>query len=55
VFDPQTILDTATFEEPTRPAAGIHYVLVNGRIALESGIPTGIRVGHVLLRNDPRA
>ena len=50
VFDPESILDSATFEQPTRPAVGIHYVFVNGQIALEDGMPTTARAGRVLTR-----
>ena len=32
VFDPETVIDVANFEEPTRPAAGISHVLVNGKL-----------------------
>ena len=31
VFDPDGIADTATFEDPVRPAAGVRAVFVNGR------------------------
>ena len=31
VFDEDKILDTASFDDPIRPAAGIDHVLVNGR------------------------
>jgi len=34
VFDPDTIADTATFEQPHRYAAGVHHVLVNGRFRI---------------------
>jgi len=51
VFDPRSILDLATFEQPTRPAAGIHYVFVNGQMALERGMPTTERAGRVLKRD----
>ena len=51
VFDPESILDSATFERPTRPAVGIHYVFVNGQLALEDGIPTAARAGRVLTRD----
>ena len=51
IFDPESVLDSATFELPTRPAVGIHYVFVNGQIALEAGIPTTARAGRVLTRD----
>jgi N-acyl-D-amino-acid deacylase len=51
VFDPESVLDSATFEQPTRPAVGIHYVFVNGQIALEKGMPTTARAGRVLTRD----
>jgi N-acyl-D-amino-acid deacylase len=50
VFDPETVLDTATYEKPIRPAVGIHYVFVNGKLALERGSYTGTRTGRVLRR-----
>ncbi len=33
VFDPDAILDSATFERPTDPPVGIDYVVVNGKVA----------------------
>ncbi|MFI5340935.1 MAG: amidohydrolase family protein [Candidatus Methylomirabilales bacterium] len=47
VFDPDRIIDRATYEEPTREPEGIQYVLVNGQIALENGVETGILAGRV--------
>ena len=52
VFDPASVCDTATFEEPTTPAAGIHHVFVNGCVALTDRVPTGLRAGRVLLRQE---
>jgi N-acyl-D-amino-acid deacylase len=52
MFDPDTVLDTATFEAPKRPAAGIEMVLVNGRIVWEGAAPTGNRPGRALRRQD---
>ena len=52
IFDPTSILDTATFERPASAAVGIHYVIVNGMIALEHGIPAHIRAGRALRRAD---
>jgi N-acyl-D-amino-acid deacylase len=50
VFDPATVADRATFEEPTRPAAGIELVLVNGEPVWRDGGPTGARPGRALRR-----
>jgi N-acyl-D-amino-acid deacylase len=50
VFDPGTIADTATFFEPHRYAAGIDYVLVNGRFTVEAGKTTGARPGVLIKR-----
>lgn len=50
LFDPETVIDRATFEDPKRPAAGIGMVMVNGRIALEGGAATGARAGRALRR-----
>ncbi len=50
MFDPATIRDRATYEQPIQAAAGIHYVFVNGQMALERGVPTAQRAGRVLLR-----
>ncbi len=49
VFDPQTVIDRATFEDPHRTAAGIRYVLVNGRFTLDGGRLTSERPGRPLL------
>jgi N-acyl-D-aspartate/D-glutamate deacylase len=51
VFDPATVIDHATFEAPMLPSDGIRTVLVNGRIALRDGAPTGERAGQALRRS----
>ncbi len=51
LFDPATIADTATFEKPKAPAAGISLVMVNGRMVWSDGAATGNRPGHALRRN----
>ncbi len=58
LFDPDRVLDTATFDDPKRPAAGITMVLVNGRTVWEDGSHSGARPGRPLRRQDqdpPRA
>lgn len=49
IFDPQTVNDVATFEDPNRPSVGIEYVLVNGVLSLDHGTLTG-QVGGRPLR-----
>ncbi|OZC84545.1 N-acyl-D-amino-acid deacylase [Rhodococcus sp. 06-418-1B] len=48
LFDPGTVRDTATFEQPKQQAVGIGHVIVNGRLAIDDGQPTGILAGHSL-------
>jgi len=50
VFDPATVIDRATYDEPARLSEGIRLVLVNGVIALRDGRVTGARGGRVLMR-----
>jgi len=37
IFDPNTILDRATYQYPHQYPSGIHYVIVNGKITVEKG------------------
>ncbi len=53
LFDPETIIDRATYEEPARAAAGIGLVMVNGQIVLRDGAPSGARPGRLLRRAGP--
>lgn len=50
VFDPETFADQGTTFEPNQTAAGMHHVIVNGKIALKDGELTGERSGQVLRR-----
>lgn len=54
VFDPKTIIDRATFDNPNQYSEGVHYVLVNGQVAFERGSLTGTRAG-IALRKHPNA
>ena len=49
------MIDTATFEKPMTPAAGIDTVLCNGAIAWRDGKPGGGRAGRALRRSDLQA
>jgi dihydroorotase/N-acyl-D-amino-acid deacylase len=48
-FDPDTIRDRATFEEPHAYAEGVSHVVVNGALVVDEGRLTGVRPGRVLL------
>jgi N-acyl-D-amino-acid deacylase len=48
IFDPETLRDTATFDDPHQYADGIEYVFVNGQPALVQGEFTGALAGKAL-------
>lgn len=48
VFDPATVADKATYEQPTLLAVGMKYVLVNGVVAVDDGKYAGTMPGRVL-------
>jgi N-acyl-D-amino-acid deacylase len=48
VFDPNTIQDHATFEKPHQLSTGVSYVIVNGKMAIKDGVPTGAATGRVV-------
>jgi N-acyl-D-amino-acid deacylase len=48
IFDPATIRDLATFEQPNQLSEGMQYVLVNGVAVIAEGKMTGARPGKVL-------
>jgi N-acyl-D-amino-acid deacylase len=50
VFDPATVADRATWEEPYREPVGVDAVLVNGQVVVAGGRPTGRLPGRVLRR-----
>jgi len=50
IFDPETILDSASFDQPTLPAQGIDAVMNNGTIIWWAGKPTGECPGRALRR-----
>jgi N-acyl-D-aspartate/D-glutamate deacylase len=51
VFDANTIIDHATYENPALPSEGVKHVLVNGRPALKDGVATAMWGGRALLRS----
>lgn len=52
-LDPERVRDTATYENPRQLPEGIPYVLVNGRLVVDSGRHTGELAGRALRRGQP--
>ena len=48
IFDPETIQDHATFEDPHQYATGVVHVFVNGQQVLKDGEHTGATPGRVV-------
>lgn len=48
VFDPNTIIDKATYANPVQISAGVKYVFVNGQLEYENGKLSGATAGKVL-------
>ena len=52
VFDPDTVIDRATFDDPHQYPAGMPHILVNGDLVVADGKHTGARPGRVLRRGE---
>lgn len=50
VFDPETIADKATMEDPYQYAVGVEALLVNGILTIENGVYNGKRSGRIYRR-----
>ncbi len=48
LFDPATVTDTATYDDPKREPDGIQLVVVNGKVAYDRGQHTGVGAGKML-------
>ena len=48
IFDPATVKDEATFQDPHHYAAGIPYVVVNGAVVVDGGRMNPAGTGRVL-------
>lgn len=48
IFDPQTVLDLATYENPKQYSVGIPYVFVNGVCAVDRGTVVKAKSGQVI-------
>jgi N-acyl-D-amino-acid deacylase len=50
LFDPKTVIDRATLEDPAAVAEGIRAVWVNGTMVYREGSATGALPGRVIRR-----
>jgi N-acyl-D-aspartate/D-glutamate deacylase len=50
IFDPVTVRDRATYEQPRQHPAGILHVFVSGQRTVQGGVHNGARAGRVLHR-----
>jgi len=48
IFDPNTIIDRATYEQPHQLSVGVRYVLVNGVPVVADGKVTGAKPGRIV-------
>lgn len=52
LFDPESIIDNATPQDPSALSSGISRVWVNGRVVFDAGSDTGLRSGKFIARAD---
>jgi N-acyl-D-aspartate/D-glutamate deacylase len=50
VFDPEAVVDRATYDDPHRYPDGMPFVIVNGEVAVDRGEGTAARAGRFLRR-----
>jgi len=50
IFDPEAILDPATYEQPNQPLKGMEHLLVNGVPVIAEGKMTGALLGELTAR-----
>jgi dihydroorotase/N-acyl-D-amino-acid deacylase len=48
IFNPQTVQDRSTFEEPNQYPQGIPFVIINGQLSVDNGVRTKALAGRVL-------
>jgi N-acyl-D-amino-acid deacylase len=48
LFDPETVCDNATFEDPHRYPSGIPYVIINGNVVVDAGEFNSCSAGRIL-------
>ncbi len=48
IFNPDTVIDNATFADPHQYPTGIDYVIVNGKIVIDNGEHTDVMAGELV-------
>lgn len=48
VFDPEHVIDNATYDDPVQFPSGIPFVIVNGQVAVDNERCTGVLAGHAV-------
>jgi len=48
IFNPETVIDNASFLNPHQFPTGIEYVIVNGKVTVKNGKHTGEAAGEIL-------
>jgi len=51
IFDPATVQDKATYDEPYKNSVGFQYVIVNGQVVLSDNVHTGLRPGKIVRKS----
>ena len=51
IFNPEKVIDKATFKNPHQYSEGIEFVIVNGELVVSEGTHTKITPGKVLRRS----
>lgn len=52
IFDPDTVIDKATYVDPLQYPEGIPYVMVNGVVVIDDGVHNGAAPGKILRLTD---
>ena len=53
IFDPETVIDASTYEQPHQFSKGFQYVLVNGQVTIDNGVHIGTRAGIAIKKDNP--
>ena len=48
IFDAEHVIDNATYDDPIQFPTGIPYVIVNGQVAVDNEVCTGVLAGQAV-------